>query len=127
MEDIHQRLALYGQEHLLQFWDTLTDYQRNELSKDIGAIDFETVISDFQKAMASSEKKKQQEANRSVKPTPESSYRDVSKITSQELKYYEQQGLKMISESKVAVLVLAGGQGTRLGVCFPKGNSFKLI
>lgn len=32
---LKEKLSRYGQQHLLQFWDTLQDEERKELYKDI--------------------------------------------------------------------------------------------
>src|SRR5205085_10597331 len=40
-EAIHRRLRQYGQEHVLAWWDRLTDAERHDLMEQIEAIDLE--------------------------------------------------------------------------------------
>ena len=120
VEEVRKHLAVYEQEHLLQFWDTLTDSEKYGLLHDINDINFESALADFRASMKSSEKQRQ--LDDLVEPVPESYYCDANKAAPEELTRYEERGLEMISESRVAVLVLAGGHGTRLGVSYPKGR-----
>ncbi|EEE68229.1 hypothetical protein OsJ_26413 [Oryza sativa Japonica Group] len=56
-----------------------------------------------------------------VEPVPESSVSTVEDRTPEDKQRWWKRGLKAISEGKLAVVLLAGGQGTRLGSSDPKG------
>merc|ERR1719293_301251 len=56
-----------------------------------------------------------------MQPLTESQCGAISKSTDQELANYEKLSMEEISMGKVGILLLAGGQGTRLGTSYPKG------
>lgn len=120
IQDLRNNLAKYGQEHLLQFWDSLTNSEKEELIRDIDEMNLEAVVHDFQKATSIS--KTEEKFDNNMKPVPKSLFGNVNTTSINTLKSYEEEGLRLISENKIAALVLAGGQGTRLGVSYPKGT-----
>lgn len=110
-------LQEYNQEHLLSFYEKLTEEKREELLKEILSIDFkqlETLYRGINSTKTNSEQK--------IEPIE---YVDEAKLTEEQKQNYTQKGKEVLKSGKYAVITMAGGQGTRLGHNGPKGT-FKL-
>lgn len=121
MERLREKLNEYGQEHLLKFWEELTDEDKNILENDINELNLPEIMSYYQKAMESSLHVGQNMLDDKIQPIDEKKIASNKTSTKKELDLYEEIGLKEIVKGRVAVLLMAGGQGTRLGVVYPKG------
>ncbi|UCG48542.1 MAG: UTP--glucose-1-phosphate uridylyltransferase [Phycisphaerales bacterium] len=133
-EETKELLKRYNQDHLLTFWDRLDPQQQENLLTQIGRLDLEVIHggaennlrkpADKQKSGGQSSKEPIQEELDPDALTPAPYYAAHPVGPEQEDKYQEavKTGAKLISEGKVAALVVAGGQGTRLRFDDPKGN-----
>lgn len=121
-ETLRNHLEKYGQDHLIKFWDEIDNDRRQQLKQEIDELDlcelqsfFERVTEDDGESVGS------EKLDDKLQPIEESQFLSIRQTSSALIKQYEAEGLEQIAESRVAVLLMAGGQGTRLGFSHPKG------
>ena len=117
MEDIDlakQILKQYHQEHLWNFWEELTEEEKHSLVSQILSIDFAQILQLYNHS----------KIDEIISPHDLSAlpYTDKEELSSSEINSFEKIGNAAISKGKVAMVTLAGGQGTRLGYKGPKGT-----
>lgn len=113
------RYEAAGQEHVFKFWDTLNEAERSALLDQVESLDIERVNAIYTKAIAADEEAKNA-TNDDLEPLPDDAFDSVVGAPEKESDY-RSVGLRAIAEGEVAVLLMAGGQGTRLGSSDPKG------
>ncbi len=118
-EEIRSRYRSAGQEHVLEHFSSLSNTQRDSLLEQLDSIEVEK-LSGLLKAALSDQKSLVEEAE--IKPFS----KKVARVGNDSpdgalIEEARQIGLEAIRNGQVAALVLAGGQGTRLGFDGPKG------
>ena len=117
---LRERLTNFGQGHLLKCWSSLPESEQAALYEDLSSIDLERLTSDFRRATTGTTSSPSNVDHR-LQPIPDEACGSISRMKADEKQRYWDEGLRVISEGKAAALLLAGGQGTRLGVPYPKG------
>jgi UDP-N-acetylglucosamine/UDP-N-acetylgalactosamine diphosphorylase len=109
-------LARHGQEHLLGFWDQIDRAQRQSLARQIRAIDFALVQRLYQ--CRDNQSDFRQLAGRASSPP-------AFRLPPAQNRFKQQQacqrGRQALAAGQLGVILVAGGQGTRLGFPHPKG------
>ncbi|OWR47250.1 UDP-N-acetylglucosamine pyrophosphorylase [Danaus plexippus plexippus] len=121
-EKLKEQLALHGQEHLVKYWPELTENEREQLASEIQNLDLAEVNEIFRRATEST-KVILEKFDDDLKPIPQAHYESVPGLSQEKVLEYENIGFQQISDDKVGVLLLAGGQATRLGFGYPKEHT----
>jgi UDP-N-acetylglucosamine/UDP-N-acetylgalactosamine diphosphorylase len=118
-EDLFARLEPFGQTHLLRFWDELDAAARRQLASQVSAVDFDQAAQLYDQGAGTCD---WAALARRASPPPAMrlsdrksggglySVSDARKLATAALK-----------AGKIGVLLVAGGQGSRLGFDHPKG------
>lgn len=109
-EQAKKILKEHGQEHLLDYYGELDAPKKKMLLDDVSKINF-SVIDCIGKEQEKKEIK-------NVAPVSAKSLEEIQANRAE----YEAEGLRLLRSGKVGAVLLAGGQGTRLGYDKPKGT-----
>lgn len=119
-DTLRQKYEAAGQSHLFHFWPQLSESERVALQSQLESLDIERVNRIYAKAISSEKEAKSSAGQEVFEPLPDdatdSAIGDVQKE-----KEWRKVGLEAIARNEVGVLLMAGGQGTRLGSSAPKG------
>ena len=112
-EEAESLLKQHGQAHVLRFWKKLDETERQALLAQIASLDFA--------AIARMQGLLQHHGEQTASGGSDFEPATVECPDGDRLATYVEQGKTLLKSGKVAVLLVAGGQGSRLGYEGPKG------
>ena len=111
LDTFRPQLQQFGQEHVLRWWDELNNEERQTLLKQLAALD----LAELQRLYEQRDHTYSVPAAERIEPVPVVAHDSPRNAEVRPL------GEAALRAGAVAVLVVAGGQGSRLGFEHPKG------
>lgn len=127
LKELRQKYEKAGQEHVFAFYDDLKPQEKSSLYEQAKEFDPEHINKLADTALNPPKKEKKDDGEEDekdkpdLKPLPDSATSSVLDSDEKDLKKWYDDGLDLVAENKVGVVLMAGGQGTRLGSSAPKG------
>ncbi|KAJ1337041.1 hypothetical protein BSLG_006801 [Batrachochytrium salamandrivorans] len=115
-DKIRAEFTAAGQGHVFTFFDSLSLEEQQALIATLATMDIRRVNAIFKTATSASPAS----SSTSIAPLPTEGF-DSTISSPEKVAAWEESGLRLIGAGKVGVILLAGGQGTRLGSSDPKG------
>lgn len=117
-QEIREKYENAGQGHVFTFFEQLSSIEQEAFLAQLSKINVAEVTKTGLKAMAQASHLLEKQANCDLEPIPQEVIGDA--LSAKRDEWY-QKGLELIGKNQVAVILMAGGQGTRLGSSDPKG------
>ena len=115
-DELERHLAAFGQQHVLAFWEELDSTQRDKLAAQVEKLELELLDELFRSRLASEDW-----ADLARRAAPPPAFRLGEPRPSILPEQAHQRGRQALEAGHVGVILVAGGQGSRLGFQHPKG------
>lgn len=119
LKEIRAQYSEAGQDQVFSFYDELSTAEKEELYNRLASIDPNHINQITEKALNPPKDDSKEETK--LEPLPDSATASILDSKSEDIEKWYQSGLDLVAEGQVAVVLMAGGQGTRLGSSAPKG------
>ena len=117
LQELQEKYDKAKQEHVFHYYDELDVAGRAKLFEQLSNIDPHHVNEIVEKAL----KPEQKEDKPTLEPLPDHASSSIIDSKKEDLEAWYSYGLQLAADNKVGVVLMAGGQGTRLGSTAPKG------
>jgi UDP-N-acetylglucosamine/UDP-N-acetylgalactosamine diphosphorylase len=120
LKELQKKYKEAGQEQVFAFYESLDVEGKASIYGQLSGFD-PAHINELVKKVLNSPAAESKDTSPTLEPLPSSATSSVLDSKDEDLKKWYDAGMDLIGENKVAVVLMAGGQGTRLGSSAPKG------